>query len=123
MTKLRNAISGGGVRTIIHWCPGCEQAHSIRIAGPSGPTWTFNGDYERPTFAPSILCFTEYDEDADSDIPVKLPNGQRKTLCHYFIRDGKIEFCADSPHKFAGQTVDLPEWPYASGAYGGVEDT
>ena len=77
---------------------------------------------ESPTFAPSILCFTEYDEDDPSDVPVKLPDGQRRTLCHYFIRDGMIEFCPDSPHALAGQTVELPEWPYAAGAYGGVED-
>lgn len=121
MTKLRNAISGNKERSIIHWCPGCKQPHSIRIAGPT-PTWTFDGNYERPTFAPSILCFTEYDENDEGDVPVKLPDGQRRTLCHYFIRDGMIEFCSDSPHEFAGQTVELPEWPYASGAYGGIED-
>lgn len=122
MTKLRNAIGSDGHKSIIHWCPGCQQAHSIRVAGSSGPLWSFNNDYERPTFAPSILLFTEYDEDDDSDIPVKLPNGQRKTLCHYFLRDGKIEFCSDSPHALSGQTVDLPAWPYAAGAYGGIEE-
>jgi len=47
---------------------------------------------------------------------------QRGTTCHYFITDGKIEFCGDSPHKLAGQIVDLPDWPYSPGAYGGIED-
>lgn len=120
MTKLRNSIGAAGYRAINHWCPGCKQVHSICIArGASsmGPIWTFDGNYERPTFAPSILCFTEY-----SDTDEKLPEGQRRTLCHYFIRDGMIEFCTDSPHSLAGQTVELPEWPYAAGAYGGVED-
>jgi hypothetical protein len=37
--------------------------------------------------------------------------GGRKTLCHYFIRDGKIEFCGDCPHELAGQTVPLPDVP------------
>ena len=99
----------------------CLAAANHASAGLLG-YWTFDGNYEKPTFAPSILCYTEYDDDAEGDLPVKLPNGQRKTLCHYFIREGMIEFCGDSPHAFAGQTVELPEWPYVAGAYGGVED-
>jgi hypothetical protein len=46
----------------------------------------------------------------------------QRTLCHYFIRAGKIEFCGDSPHNLAGQTVDLPDWPYAPNTYGGIEE-
>ena len=122
MTKLRRTSGAGGYRSIMHWCPGCNEPHGIRIEGPTGPKWTFNGDYEKPTFNPSILCFTVYDDSDDSDVPQKLPEGQRRTLCRYFIRDGKIEFCGDSPHAFAGHTVDIPEWPYAPGAYGGLEE-
>lgn len=117
--KLRRTTGAGGYRSIMHWCPGCNEVHGIRIEGPDGPKWSFNNDYDRPTFNPSILCFTTYD---DSDEPKKLPEGQRRTLCHYFIRDGKIEFCGDSPHALAGHTVDIPEWPYASGTFGGIED-
>ena len=117
MTKLRRTVGAGGFRSIMHWCPGCNEVHGIRIEGPSGPKWAFNNDFERPTFSPSVLNFTTYDDDDNL-----LPNGQRRTLCHYFITDGKIQFCADSPHALAGQTVDIPDWPYASGAYGGVED-
>ena len=31
-----------------HWCPACDEAHPL----PNG--WTFNGDLERLTFAPSF---------------------------------------------------------------------
>ena len=119
MTKLRKASSTDGItKMLMHWCPGCNEAHGIRIAGGT-PIWSFNGDYEKPTFSPSILCFTTETTD-DDDKP--LPTPIRRTLCHYFIRDGRIEFCGDSPHALAGQIVDLPDWPYINGAYGGIEE-
>jgi hypothetical protein len=76
----------------IHWCPGCKMAHGIDVGVPNrytGAQWTFNHDPISPTFSPSINIV-----------------GQ----CHYFIREGKIEFCSDSQHKLAGQTVDLPDF-------------
>lgn len=72
--------------------------------------WSFNDNMEKPTFSPSMLIF-------DTD-----KSGNRTTRCHYFITDGKIIFCGDSPHKLSGRTVDLPEWPYAKGTYGGIEE-
>lgn len=102
--KLRD-IKGG----ILHWCPGCDGCHAIWITEPNpltGAKWTWDGNVDQPTFSPSILVFTEYD-----DKHQKLPDGQRRTLCHYFIRQGRIEFCGDSPHHLAGQTVELPDWP------------
>lgn len=109
--KLRMASSADGSdRRLMHWCPGCEEPHGIRVVG-GPPVWAFDGNYDSPTFAPSILCYTT---DPDTN--------QRETLCHYFIRSGMIEFCGDSPHKFKGQTVPLPDWPYAPGSYGGIEE-
>ena len=92
------------------WCPGCDVAHSIATAGSPGPTWTFDGNIEQPTFAPSLLCFTVDNEE-------KPP--KRETLCHLFVRAGQIEYLADSPHKLGGKTV--PMEPIPSG-YGGGED-
>jgi hypothetical protein len=79
-------------RTILHWCPGCKCLHPINIDRPNtfGAKWTWNGDVERPTFSPSIHLVG---------------------MCHYFIRDGMIEFCGDSKHALAGQTVPLPDLP------------
>ncbi len=67
--------------------------------------WTWNGDRERPTVSPSILV-------TDSG----------PSRCHSFLRDGSLEFLSDCTHALAGQTVPLPDWPYAEGAYGGVDD-
>jgi len=74
-----------------HWCSGCQQNHVIYTdprAQGNGHHWRFNGDLERPTFEPSINIV-----------------GQ----CHYFIRDGQIQYCGDSKHHLAGQTVELPD--------------
>lgn len=120
MTKLRRALGPLGHESMMHWCPGCQEVHGIRIVSPDGgPTWTFNKDMETPHFEPSVRYFVIERED-DDDKP--LPQPIQRTLCHYFIHNGRIEFCGDSPHALAGKTVDIPEWPYAKGAYGGIED-
>jgi hypothetical protein len=56
--------------------------------------WTFNGDLERPTFEPSLLC--------DQHDPAH--------RCHLFLRQGRIEYLSDCHHALAGQTVECPEW-------------
>jgi len=119
--KLRS-IGGGDRHGIMHWCPGCDSPHAIWTSGPS-PVWTYNGNPEAPTCNPSILVYTTEED------------GKRTMLCHYFIRKGSdiprpdlnldpnksyIDFCGDSPHKFSGQLVELPDWPYAEGEYGGA---
>ena len=43
-------------------------------------------------------------------------------VCHSFVTDGRIQFLGDCTHKLAGQTVNIPEWPYAAGSYGGIAD-
>ena len=67
--------------------------------------WTWNGSADAPTFSPSVKqTWTEWDE----------KDGQKTSTemcCHYFIRDGKIEFCGDCTHEMAGKTVPLPDVP------------
>lgn len=128
-TKLRSISGANGYRGLAHWCPGCEEVHVYKIDGPGPTKWTFNGDYERPSFTPSMLISTD------------------RTLCHYFIKTGSeilaaragvgagplqcasvhpdrsyIDFCGDSPHALRGQIVELPDWPYAPGTYGGIDE-
>lgn len=79
-------------------CPGCTGNHIVTTS------WTFNGDLERPTFSPSLLCSSDYREPTD---PPGAP--LRRYVCHSFIRDGRIEFLGDCTHALAGQTVDLIE--------------
>lgn len=63
---------------------------NVTKPNPWGAIWSFDGNVEAPTFSPSINLV-----------------GQ----CHYFIRAGRIEFCTDSKHELAGQTVPLPDIP------------
>jgi hypothetical protein len=51
---------------------------------------------------------------------VKVSSPYRKAVCHFFVRAGKLDYCSDSTHALAGQVVDMPDWPYAEGEYGGV---
>lgn len=83
-------VEGG--RLAFH-CPGCDQRHMV------GPGWSFNGDYDRPTFSPSIHIL--------ADVEVAAPMRMRPTLCHSFVTDGRIQFLGDCAHALAGQTVDL----------------
>lgn len=110
MSKLRKAQGKDGYLSLMHWCPGCDEVHGIRVDGGGKANWSFDNNYDAPTFAPSVRVFVTEDDGSDT------------TLCHYFITAGKIIFCSDSPHKLKGQTVDLPDWPYARGTYGGIED-
>ncbi len=92
-TKLRNAGTETDKR-LMFWCPGCNQAHGVRIAG-GRPCWGWDGNAEAPTFTPSVL--------------VTMP--WRNMVCHSFVRAGMIEFLGDCTHALKGQTVPLPDWP------------
>lgn len=79
-------------------CPGCENDHAFTVGGLfpgwGDARWTWNGSYDLPTFAPSLLCNRDHPE----------------SRCHSFVEDGKIRFLDDCWHKLAGQTVELPDW-------------
>ena len=96
MTRVVKQWEGGGQRGLHLWCPGCNAVHSVRTDPPG---WTWNGDVEKPTLSPSILHNPGRENPSHE-------------ICHSFVRDGRIEFLNDSTHALAGQTVDLPPWPY-----------
>lgn len=114
-SKLRSTEGNG----LMFWCPGCDQQHVIHHGG--GDAWRWDGDAERPTFSPSVLmtsghylsdhkpgspCWCTYNaEHPDKPAPFKC------TVCHSFVRAGKIQFLNDCSHGLAGRTVDLPELP------------
>lgn len=75
-----------------YYCPGCKFLHRVNTIPEEhrGFAWAFNGDFDKPTFTPSV------------NFPGK---------CHHVITDGIIYFCDDSAHELKGQTVPLPEIP------------
>jgi hypothetical protein len=87
-------------------CPGCKEAHGVN------DSWKFNGDFERPTFQPSILVSgTVRLTDAEADrIMAGEKIAPRPTVCHSFVTQGMIQFLPDCTHTLAGQTVPLSPW-------------
>lgn len=89
---------------ITYWCPGCKGGHSITY-GPAGTeTWTWNGDYNKPTFSPSILA-NSIRGTASEEWNLANPR------CHAFVVDGRIKYLTDCEHELAGQTIDMVPLP------------
>lgn len=95
-TKVHKVIleNNGPVVGHMIFCPACDCGHLFYTTQlPGKPCWQFNGDFDKPTFRPSMLV------NADRK------NGPR---CHSHVTEGKIEFCPDCDHNMAGTTVELP---------------
>lgn len=99
LIRLTPQLVQAGLR-IYHWCPACSCAHSYNIDPTENPNWKYNGDRARPTFTPSMLVF----------VPVKDAEA-RKIICHYFLTDGIIHYCGDSPHHLRNLKIPLPVFP------------
>lgn len=81
-------------------CPGCRFDHRVIVrwgstSGRNNPTWSFNGNLDKPTFQPSLL--------------VQWQDVHDKKVCHSYITDGRIQFLPDCTHELAGQTVEMEE--------------
>lgn len=90
---------------LIFYCEGCQQHHGVN------DKWDFNGDFEKPTFSPSILVrgtIPITDEEYE-----RIMNGEKiepsPFVCHSFVRDGQIQYLNDCTHFLAGKTVELEE--------------
>lgn len=77
-------IERNGIVQVNQWqyyCPGCGWTHAV---GPE--IHSFNGDFENPTFSPSVV--------------INFSPGQR---CHHFVQNGKINYCTDCDHALKGK--------------------
>ncbi len=93
MKRVRKVTSQDGVEVLwMFHCPGCGYGHAFRTAGP-GPCWTFNGDDEKPSFTPSLMC--------NQNEPAR--------RCHSYVTDGRIQFLDDCFHTLKGQTIELED--------------
>ncbi len=87
----RITTTNGGHHGYAIRCPGCNDVHVI------DSRWTFNGDHDKPTFSPSLLCHA---------VP-----GHRGR-CHSFIRDGIWEYLDDCEHALKGQRIPVPDFSW-----------
>lgn len=79
------------------WCPGCDQTRNGMGLHVFDSRWTFNGDFDSPSFDGSYLANSTW--------------AGEPTICHSFIRNGQIEYLTDCTHPLAGQTVPMPPIP------------
>jgi hypothetical protein len=77
------------------WIIACPVTGAIRI--PRDGRWEFDGNYERPTFSPSVCEGLEWDESGEK--------GNWRN--HVYIREGRIEYLSDCTHSMAGRTVTI----------------
>jgi len=125
MAKLRKLGDHG----YSFWCLGCGEAHSVWLTHPSRYNWQFKGDENLPSFYPSVLITCgHYMPDYKNDghcwctyNAAKIAKGEKPSpfvcfRCHSWVgvngaQPGQIHYLEDSTHKYAGQTIDLPEHP------------
>lgn len=91
-------------------CPGCSFGHCLPVGTGAGLRWQWNGSLSSPTLSPSILA-RGVERLTDDEVATIEGGGKivpRPSVCHSFVRDGRIEFLGDCTHALAGQTVDLP---------------
>ena len=97
LSKYVQLDNNGIKRVGYHFrCHGCGSAHGVFTDGKGTPNWTFNGNEYSPTFSPSVLV-TGGDKDG-------------KTICHSFVKEGKIQYLNDCTHSLSGKTVELKDF-------------
>lgn len=100
--RRTGAADGYTASGYAHWCPACESMHAFATDAPqrNGAKWTFDGNLAAPSFSPSMHITIGPDPD----------DGHIET-CHYFLRNGMLQYLGDCTHALSGQTVPLPELP------------
>lgn len=95
LIAVRNRIHGE--RNVYFWCPGCKSLHFVSIDRPGWSSWDWNGSYESPTFTPSIMVIYGL--------------GKNENRCHLFVRNGNLEYLADSVHRYRAQIIKMVPIP------------
>ena len=100
---LRESYFYGGEGDVAYLdalCPACGFEHSFGVdleghgRHKDKDVWTFDGDYDKPTFSPSMLS-------NQGEVQAGHP------VCHSFLRDGVWQFLGDSSHGMAGQSIPM----------------
>lgn len=108
MKAYLNSVSDpkGRYDGLMFCCPGCASTrdgysglHMLPVTGDISlrPTWTWDGNLERPTLQPSILTRFNWDG--------------KEIICHSFLTAGEFSFLGNSTHPLSGQTVPIPDLP------------
>lgn len=97
----RGPDGDGPIACLSALCPACDFEHTFNVDleghgrwKKGSPVWTFDGNFETPTFNPSMLANKE-------------GVNKHHPICHSFVTAGQWEFLNDSTHHMAGQTVPM----------------
>jgi len=95
MVKIKNWKNRRGM--YYFYCPACKENHQIALSeNDCGfPIWNWNNNADNPTISPSIK--------------VEYRGADKNTVCHSFVREGKIQFLSDCTHELAGKTIPLDD--------------
>lgn len=117
--KLRILKDG----SLSFYCPGCKGYHTVTTGRKEHPVWSFDENYENPTFSPSILVRSGHyvpghkkDDDIEEECWCKYNKANPEKaapftcgICHSFVKNGKIQYLNDCTHELAGKTIDMIE--------------
>lgn len=90
-----------GEKRIYFWCPACSDLHWVSVDRPDWTGWRWNGDEEDPTFNPSLRVWRYYE----------VAGKRLVDVCHFFVRDGVIEYLDDCTHRMKNQSVAMVDIP------------
>jgi hypothetical protein len=97
--KLKPVGNGkGAILGYAFFCPGCQHAHVFYTAGPV--RWDFDGNFESPSFNPSLKNTCENHPDP------------KQRLCHLVLSRGVLHYDGGNAHDLKNTNVPLPDWPY-----------
>lgn len=97
MSIKKGVLKIHGSGRLSFYCKGCKMIHMVETDTAAPIKWGFNGNYDKPTFTPSILVRYPLRED------------KHQVVCHSFVTDGRIQYLSDCTHEYAGQTLDLED--------------
>lgn len=104
-----------GVKYVEFKCPGCRDTHSLPVQtsqtkdGRRRASWKFNGDVNKPTLMPSIHSKVGPIDDPAYRVGDTGWDEKGMKGCHFWLKEGRIEFLNDCTHDLKNQTVELPE--------------
>lgn len=95
--------NGEAIAKLNAFCPACDFEHGFRVdlndngkwQRGNNDVWTFNGNWDCPTFVPSMGANMSR---VDRFHP----------CCHSFLENGQWRYLNDCTHALAGTVVDVP---------------
>lgn len=94
---------GATVSYFLLWCPACGFGHVFEY-----PRWSFNGNLDKPTFTPSLRIFVRITKEVDDKL---IDTGEIRTVCHFNLVDGQLQYAGDNPHQFNSQIITMQDIP------------